>query len=1164
MKKIIVLLVEDNPGDARLINEYLKISTATPIELITKETLRVAIDFLLQNKVDAILLDLALPDSNGQDTFKKINEKFPSIPIIILTGLGDDNVALSLMKQGAQDYLPKNQIFSELLVRSIIYSIERKQSVDALKISEENFRLLHENAGIGVGVYSLDGRILKFNQKAIQNLGGTFEDYEGKTLSDIFGANDGAIYEQRIKDAVNSETSIEFEDYVVTGSGAYWFLSNFTKVKDPNGKITAVQVLAHDITERKKSENKLKESENQYRVLFENSLMAISEANIDSHLIHVNKAYANMYGFDNHNELIKDDVNVTNFYANPDDRKQVLQILNEKGLMEAKEFELVRKDGTHFFALVNATSIKDSSGNTVGYQANHIDISQWKKAKQELSETRSLHKIVCDSTADLIWSVDPVRFGLTSFNSGLRDFFLEADNLQIKLGFTPDDLLTPDFAKKWHDFYHRVLNEGPFKTEYLSHKGIIRLELNLNVLKRGDEVFGISVFGKDITRRKEAEEELQASKDYLNNIINAVATPIFVKDTEHRMCLVNDAYCSFLNLTVEDCIGFTGFEQFPKEQSDVFVANDLLVFKTGEENVSEELITDGQGRVSTIITKKTLYTDKNGNKFIVGVINDITKRKQMEDSLKESETSLRYAQEIAKMGSWEWDLTTKNVKWSDNYYTLLGYDAKKEEPSFELFINRIHPDDLPFFEAMYPKVIEEKKQIDFEFRMIHPDGRVMWIQNNVVPIFEDGKISKLKGAFIDITERKKAEIAVRESEEKYRTIFENVQDVFYQTDVEGIVLELSPSIKHFAEFERNEVLGKSVVGIYNNPEDRTIFLEELMKTGELKDYEIVMKTKTGELKYTSHNARIIRDHEGKPRRIDGALRDISRRKKVEALLQQALDNMEKQVLERTAELADANFKLQLENEKRQQIIEKEKELNMLKTRFISVVSHEFRTPLTGIYSSVQLIDKYGDKWDHEKKQKHFGLIYNSVRFANLLLDDVSLIGRAESGKMNYNQSLCTIGEICEQAINDIKGVSENPNEIVFSMEPEISTAIVDESLLRHILNNVLSNAVKYSRQGKAITFKVIIADAENCKEKKQNLVFTIADEGIGIPEDDVKYLFEPFSRASNVEAIQGTGLGLSIVKHCVELHEGSIEIKSKENFGTTVIIKIPYRTKNKN
>jgi PAS domain S-box-containing protein len=149
----------------------------------------------------------------------------------------------------------------------------------------------------------------------------------------------------------------------------------------------------------------------------------------------------------------------------------------------------------------------------------------------------------------------------------------------------------------------------------------------------------------------------------------------------------------------------------------------------------------------------------------VGVINDITDRKLEEKVLQESESSLRYAQEIAKMGSWEWDVFTNETIWSDYYFSFFGVNPSIEEPNFELFRSKIHPDDIHFFDETNKNIIKDKVPVNFELRIIQSDGTIKWIQNNVVPIIEDTKLVKLKGAFIDITERKQKEEEIRKLNE---------------------------------------------------------------------------------------------------------------------------------------------------------------------------------------------------------------------------------------------------------------------------------------------------------------------------------------------------------------------------------------------------------------
>lgn len=256
---------------------------------------------------------------------------------------------------------------------------------------------------------------------------------------------------------------------------------------------------------------------------------------------------------------------------------------------------------------------------------------------------------------------------------------------------------------------------------------------------------------------------------------------------------------------------------------------------------------------------------------------------------------------------------------------------------------------------------------------------------------------------------------------------------------------------------------------------------------------------------------------------------------------------EKTVIRAVFLIHDVTQQKEVESEIRLNL-EREKELNMLKSRFVSVVSHEFRTPLAGIQSSIQLLEKFGKKWDDEKIAKLFKGIYSSIRYANLLLEDVSLISQDDASSLRLSLTEIDIFDVCKQSIEDLKAVYSD-SEIRLNITPNQIQLKTDESLLRHILNNILSNAIKYSPIESIVKFDVFV--------ENDSLIFKIIDSGKGIPEEDIKFIFEPFHRASNVEGIKGTGLGLAIVKRCIKLLKGSIEIKSKKDEGTEVLIKLP-------
>jgi signal transduction histidine kinase len=229
---------------------------------------------------------------------------------------------------------------------------------------------------------------------------------------------------------------------------------------------------------------------------------------------------------------------------------------------------------------------------------------------------------------------------------------------------------------------------------------------------------------------------------------------------------------------------------------------------------------------------------------------------------------------------------------------------------------------------------------------------------------------------------------------------------------------------------------------------------------------------------------------------------------------------------------------------------KEKELSELKSRFVSVVSHEFRNPLSTILFSTELLERYDGQLTSEKRVAYLSRIRNSVNRMNQLLTDVLTIGEVEAGSLQFNPISLDVEQFCTDLIEEFCFRSDSEHTIQFNSTGTYpSLPCLDEKLLRHILSNLISNAIKYSPNGGSIHLTV--------QYEPEQVVFQIRDQGIGIPESDQPQLFSSFHRANNVSKIPGTGLGLSIVKQCVDLHCGSISVVSEIGVGTTFTVSLP-------
>ncbi len=227
----------------------------------------------------------------------------------------------------------------------------------------------------------------------------------------------------------------------------------------------------------------------------------------------------------------------------------------------------------------------------------------------------------------------------------------------------------------------------------------------------------------------------------------------------------------------------------------------------------------------------------------------------------------------------------------------------------------------------------------------------------------------------------------------------------------------------------------------------------------------------------------------------------------------------------------------------------EKELSELKSQIISTISHEYRTPLTTISSSTEMLERYRHRWDDDKQVKHFRRIQASIQHMTALVNDVLFINKAEFEKLEFQPAPLDLVTFFQEIVDELQSTLSDKHRLTFTSLGNCRECNFDAKLLRQILSNLISNAIKYSPKGGTVSIQLA------CEDNK--VIFSCADEGIGIPPEDERKLFDSFSRASNVGMIGGTGLGLSIVKKCVELHSGEIAVESEVGVGTTFTVSLP-------
>lgn len=603
------------------------------------------------------------------------------------------------------------------------------------------------------------------------------------------------------------------------------------------------------------------------------------------------------------------------------------------------------------------------------------------------------------------------------------------------------------------------------------------------------------------------------TREYLEKIINTMTEPVFIKDEAHRWILINDAYCRLTGYSRGQLLGKSDHDFYRPDEAKEFWDKDTLVLETGQENSNDEPFTDASGKLHTIRTRKSRFVDDAGRKFIVGIITDITLQKRFEEALRESEEKFRslFDSALAVICVLEFE-SWKILEINKAALKLYGY-TREELLSMTALDISAEPDTT-------------RKKLEHEGDHFVPvryhrkkDGTLVPVEIKAMPFTFRGKKAVL-AVIHDITARLRTEEALRDSEARYRFLADNASDIIVRHGMDFSLLYTSPSIKTvlgYDEHDLKDIRSLEVVHPDDIPPVRKK-IEEMLSSNETKVFSYRLRKKDGTYAWIESSARAVRDEKtGEPVEFIDVARDISERVKAEEEMKVAL--------------------------------RKEKQLVDLKSRFISMTSHEFGTPLCAILSTLELLENYGDKLTDEKKAHYLRQASSSARYMVDLLQDVILMGKFNVGKVKSNPMPLNIEKLNQAIIEEMKLTLSDKHSFSYSVEGKLKKIKLDEDLYRCVVSNLLSNAVKYSPHGGKIDFRFSF--------NKSSLILEISDTGIGIPEEDREMLYEMFHRGSNIKNIPGTGLGMSIIKRSLDMMGGTVSFKTAIGEGSTFTVHIP-------
>ena len=610
----------------------------------------------------------------------------------------------------------------------------------------------------------------------------------------------------------------------------------------------------------------------------------------------------------------------------------------------------------------------------------------------------------------------------------------------------------------------------------------------------------------------------------LNNIIAVTPIPLAIVDTNMNYIAVSEQWTSLLQLEKQPLIGQSHFAVFPDlEEHQKALLEGCLNGKDETIEVSKYVRADA----SVIWLKWEIRNWLSDDGSIGGLllscedISNSCKDEQLQEHLYQSENQFNQAFDHSLIGM---SIISPEGNWKKINRSLTQILGYTEAELLGRNVKEItHVDDIADNNASLRALAEGNvDKIKIEKRYIHKDGSVKWVVVAATMLYDrDGHPLHFISQVDDITQRKEDQEKLIRSEKKYRSIFENVQEVFYQLDEQGIITEISPLIEKYSGYSRGSLLNRSASDFYAYPEDRDKILSSLHEHGVVSDFEVRLKTIEEKAVYVSVNARVVIEN-GVFKGVEGSMRDITTRKLQEDALKQL------------------NSELTVSNE--------------LKNELLSIIGHDLRNPISG---SLQLLNlTLMDFKSNTAEELHMYLLQMKLELsnANNLLEDLLSWAKIQFKSINMNPvDITDVASHIQKAILTIQPLAEK-KKIDVSLEiDEALNLYADAGMLDAIMRNLLTNAIKFTKDGGHVTIKASNAD--------KGVHFSVSDNGIGMSAAQIDKLFDRNQNYTTygTSGEKGTGLGFNLCHDFALKHGGDMWVESTPGAGSTFHFSIPLQ-----
>lgn len=643
-------------------------------------------------------------------------------------------------------------------------------------------------------------------------------------------------------------------------------------------------------------------------------------------------------------------------------------------------------------------------------------------------------------------------------------------------------------------------------------------------------------------------------------IYDNAADAIFIHDLKGNFIDCNNTACTRFEYSKDELarmnirqINSPKYKMQIDERLQQIVFDGFKIYETEHQSRSGKVIdTEVNARV----------VEYSGQKAILGVARDISQRKQIERQMLVKDELLKMTSNIAKVGGWEFDPYTMAGNWTDEVAKIHGLDPSVKT-NVSLGLSFYLPESQQRIQDAIAEAVSDAKPYDLELELLSKDNIHKWVRTVGIPEVDKGIVTKVKGIFQDITDKKAAEEAMKDTEEKYRKLVEVSIDAILVNEHNSISYLNSAAMKLFGASSTGEILGKSLFDLFH-PGYHTLVKEQVESMLEKGNPLPLVEEKIVQLTGSVIDVEVAAtpfNYRGQ-KAIMLVLRDISARKQDEERLRQnqaALKKQNDEYLALNEELNESNHRIHEIN--RDLILAKEKaeESDRLKSAFLANMSHEIRTPMNAIIGFSNLLTKKGLP---QTKQEYFTSLIQQRTYDLLrIVEDILDISRLEVGQLRISKSATDVGallsDLYEYFNHRVEIAGKSKIELRLKIAAEANNLILntDGQRLKQVLNNLLENAFKFTKSG-FIEY--------GCSVRENNeVLFYVKDTGIGISQEKQSIIFDRFRQAEEaISARQygGAGLGLSIVRGIIQLLNGNVWVESVLGEGSTFFFTIPLET----